>query len=41
MIMKEGVESLDDSELQAACQARGMRALGVPVQRLRDQLEQV
>jgi LETM1 and EF-hand domain-containing protein 1 len=40
MIMKEGVESLDDVELQAACQARGMRALGLPVQRLRNQLDQ-
>lgn len=41
MIQKETVESLTEAELQAACQARGMRALGMPVDRLRSQLEQV
>ena len=41
MIQKEGVDSLNVSELQAACQARGMRALGMPVDRLRLQLQQV
>ncbi|KAJ8026234.1 Mitochondrial proton/calcium exchanger protein [Holothuria leucospilota] len=40
MIYKEGIDSLDVQELQAACQARGMRALGVPVERLRSQLQQ-
>ncbi|XP_022097752.1 mitochondrial proton/calcium exchanger protein-like isoform X2 [Acanthaster planci] len=40
MIQKEGVDSLTVSELQAACQARGMRALGVPVERLKSQLQQ-
>ena len=29
------------SELQSACQARGMRALGVPEARLKSQLGQV
>ena len=41
MIQKEGVDSLNVSELQGACQARGMRALGVPVERLKSQLQQV
>ena len=41
MIDKEGVEALNVSELQAACQARGMRAIGVPVERLKSQLQQV
>ncbi|XP_071792887.1 mitochondrial proton/calcium exchanger protein-like isoform X1 [Asterias amurensis] len=40
MIQKEGVDSLNVSELQGACQARGMRALGVPVERLKSQLQQ-
>ncbi|XP_071827130.1 mitochondrial proton/calcium exchanger protein-like isoform X2 [Apostichopus japonicus] len=40
MIYKEGIDSLDVQELQAACQARGMRALGVPAERLRSQLQQ-
>ena len=39
--MQEGVDSLTDAELQAACQARGMRALGLPTQRLKAQLLQV
>lgn len=38
MIRKEGIYSLTVSELQAACRARGMRALGVPPERLRAQL---
>ena len=41
MIDKEGIEALNVSELQAACQARGMRAIGVPVERLKSQLQQV
>eukprot|EP00057_Strongylocentrotus_purpuratus_P010485 XP_011664959.1 PREDICTED: LETM1 and EF-hand domain-containing protein 1, mitochondrial [Strongylocentrotus purpuratus] len=40
MIKKEGVESLSQSELQSACQARGMRAMGVPLERLKSQLSQ-
>ncbi|CAH1783641.1 unnamed protein product, partial [Owenia fusiformis] len=40
MIQKEGIDSLTVNELQAACRARGMRALGVPVQRLKLQLDQ-
>ncbi|XP_041477117.1 mitochondrial proton/calcium exchanger protein-like isoform X1 [Lytechinus variegatus] len=40
MIKKEGVDSLTQSELQAACQARGMRALGVSTERLKSQLSQ-
>lgn len=41
MIEAEGVESLTVAELQAACQARGMRALGMPEDILRSQLSQV
>lgn len=41
MIQLEGVESLTVAELQAASQARGMRALGMPEDRLRSQLAQV
>lgn len=41
MILKEGVDSLTVPELQAASQARGMRALGMPVERLKSQLQQV
>ena len=41
MILKEGVHSLTPAELQAASQARGMRALGMPVERLKSQLQQV
>lgn len=40
MIMKEGIDSLTVPELQAACRARGMRALGMPEDRLKDQLQQ-
>lgn len=40
MIKKEGIQSLTVSELQAACRARGMRALGVPIERLQAQLSQ-
>lgn len=35
------MDSLNVKELQAACRARGMRALGVTEDRLRDQLKQV
>lgn len=41
MIAEEGVDSLTVKELQAACRARGMRALGVTEERLREQLKQV
>lgn len=41
MIQKEGVDSLTVAELQAASQARGMRALGMPIERLKSQLLQV
>ncbi|XP_037385602.1 mitochondrial proton/calcium exchanger protein isoform X3 [Talpa occidentalis] len=40
LIDEEGVDSLNVKELQAACRARGMRALGVTEDRLRDQLRQ-
>ncbi|NWT01012.1 LETM1 protein, partial [Mionectes macconnelli] len=40
MIAEEGVDTLTVKELQAACRARGMRALGVTEQRLREQLKQ-
>lgn len=40
MISKEGIGRLSPSELQAACRARGMRAIGVPEWRLRYQLKQ-
>ncbi|XP_015141386.1 mitochondrial proton/calcium exchanger protein isoform X1 [Gallus gallus] len=40
MIAEEGVDSLTVKELQAACRARGMRALGVTEERLREQLKQ-
>ena len=38
LIMKEGVDSLTTAELMQACQSRGMRALGVPRKRLKQQL---
>ena len=41
MIVKEGLTSLTVAELQAASQARGMRAIGMPEDILRFQLEQV
>ncbi|GAU89021.1 hypothetical protein RvY_01620 [Ramazzottius varieornatus] len=40
MIEMEGVENLDTDELQAACRARGMRAIGMSEERLRSQLSQ-
>ncbi|XP_011496159.1 PREDICTED: LETM1 and EF-hand domain-containing protein anon-60Da, mitochondrial [Ceratosolen solmsi marchali] len=40
LIEKEGVNTLTRAELQQACRARGMRAYGMPEQRLRDQLFQ-
>jgi LETM1 and EF-hand domain-containing protein 1 len=40
MIQSEGINSLNVAELQAASQARGMRALGMPVERLKSQLHQ-
>ncbi|XP_021017950.1 mitochondrial proton/calcium exchanger protein isoform X1 [Mus caroli] len=40
LISEEGVDSLTVKELQAACRARGMRALGVTEDRLKGQLKQ-
>nr|XP_008115927.1 PREDICTED: LETM1 and EF-hand domain-containing protein 1, mitochondrial isoform X3 [Anolis carolinensis] len=40
LIAEEGVDSLTVKELQAACRARGMRALGVTEDRLKEQLKQ-
>ncbi|XP_051020354.1 mitochondrial proton/calcium exchanger protein-like [Acomys russatus] len=40
LIAEEGVNSLTVKELQSACRARGMRALGVTEDRLRGQLKQ-
>ena len=40
VIQSEGIRSLTIPELQQACRARGMRALGVSEGRLRSQLEQ-
>ncbi|XP_055336847.1 mitochondrial proton/calcium exchanger protein-like [Paramacrobiotus metropolitanus] len=40
MIQREGIDKLDDEELQAACRARGMRSIGVSRQRLQAQLAQ-
>jgi LETM1 and EF-hand domain-containing protein 1, mitochondrial len=39
MIAKESVDSLNFSELQQACRARGMRAYGVSEERLRKELK--
>lgn len=40
LIDKEGIDTLTRAELQQACRARGMRAYGMPENRLRDQLVQ-
>ncbi|KAE8628902.1 hypothetical protein XENTR_v10000280 [Xenopus tropicalis] len=40
LIADEGLDSLTVTELQAACRARGMRALGVTEDRLKEQLKQ-
>lgn len=40
MIEKDGVDTLTRAELQQACRARGMRAYGMPENRLREQLSQ-
>uniref|UniRef100_A0A8B9LTH3 Mitochondrial proton/calcium exchanger protein n=1 Tax=Astyanax mexicanus TaxID=7994 RepID=A0A8B9LTH3_ASTMX len=40
LIAEEGVDSLNVNELQAACRVRGMRALGVTEERLKEQLKQ-
>ncbi|CAF1087287.1 unnamed protein product [Adineta ricciae] len=40
LIQAEGVDNLTVEELQAACRERGMRSLGVSVERLRSQLQQ-
>lgn len=41
LIKRDGIDMLNVAELQAASQARGMRALGMPEERLRSQLQQV
>ena len=41
LIKRDGIDSLTIAELQTASQARGMRALGMPEERLRSQLLQV
>ena len=38
LIMQEGIEFMTVSELQTACQARGMRAVGISENKLKDQL---
>ncbi|XP_063065949.1 LETM1 domain-containing protein LETM2, mitochondrial isoform X2 [Engraulis encrasicolus] len=40
MIASEGVAAMSVAELQAACRSRGMRALGVTTDQLRQQLQQ-
>ncbi|KAK1175200.1 mitochondrial proton/calcium exchanger protein-like isoform X1 [Acipenser oxyrinchus oxyrinchus] len=40
LISDEGVDSLNVNEVQSACRVRGMRALGVTEERLREQLKQ-
>lgn len=40
MIIKEGIDKLDISELQQACRDRGMRAMGLSTERLKLQLQQ-
>lgn len=40
MIQREGIDSLNEAELQAANRARGMRALGVSINRQKSQLQQ-
>lgn len=39
-ILREGVNALDLFELQQACKARGMRAYGMSVEKLRSQLQE-
>ena len=40
MIQMEGIENLEDDELQSACRARGMASIGVSKERLQTQLSQ-
>lgn len=40
LIEKEGIDTLTRAELQQACRARGMRAYGMPEQKLREQISQ-
>lgn len=40
MIQKEGIDSLNLSELQSACRARAMRAYGISEERLKIQLQE-
>ena len=38
LIKNEGIDNMTVSELQSACQARGMRAVGISEKKLKDQL---
>ena len=38
LIDMEGIDSLSTSELQSACQARGLRTIGISPSRLREEL---
>jgi len=40
VILKEGVDSLSMSELQQACQVRGMKSWNLSTEQLKDQLSQ-
>lgn len=40
LIQSEGIENLTVEELQVACRDRGMRSLGISIERLRSQLQQ-
>lgn len=40
MIIKEGIDKLNEKELQSACRDRGMRAMGLSIDKLRHQLQQ-
>jgi LETM1 and EF-hand domain-containing protein 1, mitochondrial len=40
VIQKEGIDTLNLSELQSACRARGMRAYGISEERLKTQLQE-
>lgn len=40
MIQKEGIDTLNLSELQSACRSRGMRAYGISEERLKIQLQE-
>lgn len=40
LIQREGIDNMTVQELQTACQARGMRALGMSEERIKQQLQQ-